>query len=64
MGDEAAEDLFILAVETGIENISVILRPVDFRSRELPEGTLNLPEWTQKLYASIRRELNTLQTTR
>ncbi len=64
MGDEAAEDLFVLAAESGIENISVILSPVDFRSRELPEGTLNLPEWTQELYASIRRNLHTLQTTR
>jgi len=27
MGDEAAEDLFVLAVETGIENPSLILCP-------------------------------------
>lgn len=30
MGDEAAEDLFVLAAETGIENVSIILSPVDF----------------------------------
>ena len=30
MGDEAAEDLFVLAAETGVDNVSIILSPVDF----------------------------------
>jgi len=60
MGDEAAEDLFILAAETGIENISVILNPVDFRKRTLPEVTNTIPEWTNVLYEQIKLELSKL----
>jgi hypothetical protein len=57
MGDEASEDLFVLAAETGLENIRVILSPVDFRARELPSDAGPLPPWTDGLYAQIRREL-------
>jgi murein L,D-transpeptidase YafK len=61
MGDEAAEDLFILAVQTGIDNISVILSPVDFRKRAFPEVTHTLPEWTDVLYKQIKQELSKLK---
>lgn len=57
MGDEAAEDLFILAAETGIDNISVILTPVDFRTDELPAHMPEVPDWTPELYTSIKQEL-------
>ena len=60
MGDEAAEDLFILAAETGIDNISVILTPVDFRKRAFPEVTHTLPEWKNLLYEQIKQELSKL----
>jgi hypothetical protein len=57
MGDEAAEDLFVLAAETGLEGVELILSPIDFRKRdgpgELPPG----PEWIPELYAEIRRAL-------
>ena len=57
MGDPAAEDLFVLVALTGIENVTVILTPVDFRdarSPDLPGGT---PPWTPELYERIKREL-------
>ncbi len=60
MGDEAAEDLFILAAETGIDRISVVLSPVDFRKRVCPEVTHPLPEWTDVLYEQIKEELSNL----
>ncbi len=60
MGDETAEDLFILAAETGIDNMSVILSPVDFRERVFPEVTHTLPEWTDVLYEQIKQELSKL----
>ena len=63
MGDEAAEDLFVLAAETGIDNITVILSPVDFRKRELPASMPAIPAWTPELYASIKRELEKLDKT-
>ena len=57
MGDAAAEDLFVLAAETGLKNISIILAPVDFRIRELPPDIKTLPVWAPELYAAIRKEL-------
>ncbi len=60
MGDETAEDLFILATETGIDNMSVILSPVDFRKSTFPEVTHTLPEWTDVLYEQIKQELSKL----
>lgn len=60
MGNEAAEDLFVLAAETGIQNTSVILSPVDFRVRDLPGDVPALPVWTNELYAQIRAALSAL----
>lgn len=61
MGDEAAEDLFVLAVDTGIRNVTVVLSPVDFRTRDLPDGMPPVPEWTQDLYGQLRSGLADLQ---
>lgn len=61
MGDEAAEDLFILAADTGIENVRVILSPVDFRLNEIPSAETTPPAWVNELYAQIRDELGTLR---
>jgi hypothetical protein len=61
MGDEAAEDLFVLAADTGLENIKVILAPLDFRKHDtLPAGG-KLPPWTSQLYDQIRAELQKLR---
>jgi hypothetical protein len=59
MGDEAAEDLFVLAAETGIENIKLILAPSDVRVAPARSST-DGPAWTLRLYDQIARELFTL----
>lgn len=61
MGNEAAEELFVLAAETGIEKISVILSPIDFRAHELPKRMIDLPDWTEELYEAIKEELRRLR---
>lgn len=61
MGNKAIEDIFVLAAETGIKNIKVILSPVDFRKRDLPESGYNLPPWTDELYSNIQKELEQLR---
>ena len=61
MGDQAAEDLFVLAAETGIKNISVLLAPIDFRVRDLPPDSLPPSSWTPELYADIRKALSSLK---
>jgi len=55
MGDEAAEDLFVLVAETGLPNVEVILSPVDFRTRDLPRKVN--PGWTDELYHIIKGRL-------
>jgi hypothetical protein len=58
MGDEAAEDLFVLAADTSPGEVHVIVTPVDFR-RQLPPA-LNRPAWAEALYREIARTLRTL----
>jgi murein L,D-transpeptidase YafK len=60
MGDPVSEDIFVLAAKTGIENISLILSPVDFRVRNLPTPMPPVPAWTEQLYANVKRELSRL----
>jgi hypothetical protein len=57
MGDEAAEDLFVLAADTGLKNISVVLAPVDFRDAKAVIDTAKQPAWTKELYETIRARL-------
>jgi murein L,D-transpeptidase YafK len=60
MGDEAAEDLFVLAADTGLRNAAVILSPVDFRQGKTVPPGVKLPPWTEKLYADIKTRLKDL----
>jgi len=53
MGDEAAEDLFVLAADTGLDNIQLLLSPVDFRFSKLPPDTQR-PPWTSDLYTRLK----------
>jgi hypothetical protein len=60
MGDGAAEDLFVLAHDTGIAHVQVILSPVDFRRHVLPRDLSPQPAWVGDLYAHIQRALQKL----
>jgi hypothetical protein len=57
MGDAAAEELFVLAAETGLKNINVLLAPVDFRTGAAVPNAGSLPAWTKPLYEDIRGRL-------
>ena len=61
MGDAAAEELFVLAAATGLDHISVILAPLDFRTSELPPQFPGRPAWAPELYAPIRQALMQLK---
>lgn len=62
MGDKAAEELFVLAADTGLGRMRLILSPIDFRTGVLPKAvdTKKRPKWTKKLYAKITKELEKL----
>lgn len=53
MGDPAAEELFTLAADVGIEHIRVVLCPIDFRTGA-PVIDPSMPAWTADLYAQLR----------
>ena len=57
MGDEVAADLFVLTADVGIENLQVILSPVDFR-KGVTVSTDNQPFWVNGLYEIIRSNLS------
>jgi murein L,D-transpeptidase YafK len=57
MGDQTAEDLFVLAADTGLKRITVVISPVDFRAGKEPPRGDSLPSWTDELYESIRSKL-------
>lgn len=57
MGDEAAEDLFVLAADTALPRLTLIISPVDFRRTDF---TLDSPAWAEELYAQIRAALQPL----
>lgn len=59
MGDETAEDLFILAADMGVENIEVILSPADLRTINVVPAQ-QAPKWTGELYANVKTALQAL----
>lgn len=60
MGDEAIEELFVLAAQVGAENMKVVIAPRDPRAYPLEVGSKELPEWTAELYSIISREIKVL----
>jgi hypothetical protein len=59
MGDVVAEELFVLAADTGLANVAVILAPHDLRRRPAPADA-SLPAWAPSLYAQIASALDRL----
>jgi hypothetical protein len=57
VGDRAAEDLFVLAADTGLQNLSVVLSPVDFRTGAAVPNGANLPGWIAPVYSEIKARL-------
>jgi hypothetical protein len=62
MGDRAAEDLFVLAADTGVKDgrVSAILAPTDLRRApaHVPPGA---PAWTADLYVELRDAMAAFQ---
>jgi hypothetical protein len=61
MGDDAAEELFCLAADTGLQNITLILSPADFRRGELPPEMPAGPAWVPELYGTVKQALSELR---
>jgi hypothetical protein len=57
VGDEAVEDLFVLAAKVGIGNVRVIIAPNDLRSKQPPTDLKYRPAWVPDLYQLLRGAL-------
>lgn len=64
MGDEAAEELFVLAAQTGVSNVRLIIAPTDFRHNGVPAFKQGDPPWTPKLYTEIASALSDFKAPR
>jgi murein L,D-transpeptidase YafK len=60
IGDEAAEDLFVLAADAGWQETLIVVSPVDFRNAALPAAYHPSQPWVSQLYAWLRTALGTL----
>lgn len=58
MSDSVVEEIFTLVAQTGIENASIILSPVDMRHEPAPNPLdHDVPVWAPHLYSIIQRAL-------
>ncbi len=57
MGDEVAEELFVMAARTGLARIRVILAPRDFRKRGPAGADVRAPAWVGELYDILEEAL-------
>ena len=60
LGDEASEELFVLAADTGLQGISVVLSPYDFRKTPKLLGFALKSEWAANLHRDIAEFLKQL----
>lgn len=61
MGDPAIEELFVLAADTGLDKVSVLVAPWDFSRRSAPEDNR---EWVRSRFRTLRFMLCGLQSYR
>lgn len=59
MGDGAVEELFYIVGSVGLDKVTIIISPVDFRKGEKHKEK-NLP-WTNQLYGEISDALNSFK---
>jgi hypothetical protein len=57
VGDEASEELFVLAHTVGLKRIKVIIAPTDFRRGRTAQSHPGAPPWLPDLYNTIAREM-------
>jgi len=60
VGDIPAEDLFVLSADVGLDNISVLIAPRDFRRTGETEPLPGQPSWVRELYSDLDRRLRLL----
>lgn len=57
IGDDAAEELFVLAAKIGYRKVKLIIAPTDLRVNERPLFRPGQPQWLPKLYDQIAKAM-------
>ena len=60
MGDDAAEDLFVLSALVDNRDVKVLISPTDFRAGTAMQ-LVNEPHWMRELYGALREELRAFE---
>lgn len=60
VGNQAAEDLFVLASLVSKERVRIVVSPTDFRTQGMPPSEGH-PAWVTSLWDGIRKELTVYQ---
>jgi hypothetical protein len=53
IGDEAAEELFVLSAQIGLPNVKLVIAPTDFRRKKPASLAPGDPAWLPKLYTEV-----------
>ena len=64
VGDEALEELFVLAAQTGLSNVKLIIAPTDFRRNGVRSIESSRPEWRPELYAEVAAAMSGFEAPR
>ena len=59
MGDEVAEDLFVLVARMGQAQATVLIAPTDLRHQPIPRYEM-MPPWLADLYEDLKTKLDEL----
>jgi murein L,D-transpeptidase YafK len=60
VGDAAAEDLFVIAADAGLDQVAVVIVPRDFRRTGEHASISGQPAWVHDLYADLDQKLRSL----
>lgn len=58
MGNEPIEEMFVLAHDVGLKNISLIFAPCDLTKNKPDVNFKEQPEWLPKLYTRLQKSLS------
>ncbi|HYC76981.1 MAG TPA: hypothetical protein VEI02_05075, partial [Planctomycetota bacterium] len=57
VGDRAAEDLFVLAADVGLNAVEIVIAPCDLRTRPTPAVPVDAPPRTADLWRRLKARL-------
>lgn len=63
VGDEAVEEIFTVAAETGLAKVRVIIAPTDLRTKPIPQPKPGQPVWVSQLYTEIASAMSGYEST-